>query len=919
MKQICLLIAISVLLLSFCSCGERSPQYLIGVSQCSDDDWRTQLNNEIKREAQFYQNVTVEIRAANDDSHRQMRDIEELVSMGIDLLIVSPNVVDDVSPAIEKAYNAGIPVVLVDRHTRSEKCTAYVGADNYDIGRRAGEYIANRLQGRGRVVEISGLEASTPAIDRHRGFMDAIADCPDIEVSLTVDAGWNEPQAEEAFDSILAFGSEKIDLVFAHNDRMAAGAYRAAVKHGLEHDMLFVGVDALPGEGRGVNMVADGELDATFIYPTGGDKVVQVAMAILQGQPYEQRNMLSTALVNKANARIMKMQTEQIVTLDGKIEMLNGRLDAFLSQYSMQRIVLLACVVILVLAMVSLFFAVKAYWTKKRLNDELSSQKQKLEQQKSQLEQQRDQLVELSKRLESATHSKLKFFTNISHDLRTPLTLIADPVEQLSRSEALGKDDRYLLDMVRKNVSILLRLVNQLLDFRKYEEGKLELRLSRFDICARVKDWAEAFRVLSYQKHIRFTIDVPDKECKVAADAEKVERIAYNLLSNAFKFTSEGGHITVSLHSDGTRVCLQVSDTGMGIGTKHLEHVFDDFYQGDYVAGSGIGLALVKAFAEMHGGSVSVKSEEGKGCTFSVEIPIEQKECDACIGNDEAGGGRMDNMRKGAVLAAAVQEGGTAHPPVEDGERESVLVIDDNSDIRNYIGSVLENEYNVIEAKNGAEGLQAAMKYVPDAIVCDVMMPVMDGLECCSRLKRELQTSHIPVIMLTAYGMDEHKIQGYDCGADSYLTKPFNARVLLARVHNLLENRHRLQAAFGNNPVVTQPAATVGDIDKGFIDKLYRHINEHFHEADYSVEAMGEQVGLSRVQLYRKTKALTGHSPNELLRMVRLKRAASLLASTDKTVAEVCYAVGFSSPSYFAKCYKEYYGENPTDFVKRKP
>ena len=918
MKQVCLLIAMSVLLLAFCSCGERSPQYLIGVSQCSDDDWRTQLNNEIKREAQFYQNVTVEIRAANDDSHRQMRDIEELVSMGIDLLIVSPNVVDDVSPAIEKAYNAGIPVVLVDRHTRSEKCTAYVGADNYDIGCRAGEYIANRLQGHGRVVEISGLEASTPAIDRHRGFKDAIADCPGIEVSCTVDAGWNGPQAEAVFDSILARGGEKIDLVFAHNDRMAAGAYRAAVRHGREHDMLFVGVDALPGEGRGVDMVAKGELDATFIYPTGGDKVVQVAMAILQGQPYEQRSMLSTALVNKANARIMKMQTAQIATLDGKIETLNGRLDTFLSQYSMQRIVLVACAVILVLTMVLLFFAVRAYWTKKRLNDELSSQKQKLEKQKSQLEQQRDQLVELSKRLESATHSKLKFFTSISHDLRTPLTLIADPVEQLSRSEALGKEERYLLDMVRKNVSILLRLVNQLLDFRKYEEGKLELRLSRFDICARVKDWAEAFRALSYQKHIRFTVDVPGNDCEVTADAEKVERIAYNLLSNAFKFTPEGGHITILLRCDGTRAYLQVSDTGTGMAAKHLEHIFDDFYQGDYGAGSGIGLALVKAFAEMHGGSVSVKSEEGKGSTFSVEIPIEQKGCDACIGNDEAGGGKMDSLRKGAVLAAA-QDGGATPVQVEDGERECVLVIDDNKDIRSYVGNVLGKEYNVIEAENGAEGLQAAMKYVPDAIVCDVMMPVMDGLECCRRLKRELQTSHIPVILLTAYGMDEHKIQGYDCGADSYLTKPFNAQVLLARVHNLLENRHRLQAAFGNNPVAAQPTAAVGDIDKGFLDRLYRQIDEHLHEADYSVEAMGGQVGLSRVQLYRKTKALTGHSPNELLRMARLKRAASLLASTDKTVAEVCYAVGFSSPSYFAKCYKEYYGENPTDFVKRKP
>ena len=215
-----------------------------------------------------------------------------------------------------------------------------------------------------------------------------------------------------------------------------------------------------------------------------------------------------------------------------------------------------------------------------------------------------------------------------------------------------------------------------------------------------------------------------------------------------------------------------------------------------------------------------------------------------------------------------------------------------------------------------------ALKYVPDAIVCDVMMPVMDGMECCRRLKSELQTSHIPVILLTAYAMDEHRIEGYECGADSYLTKPFKGQMLAARLHNLLENRRRLQASFGSHIPSTNttatPAQQISDIDKGFLDRLNEQIAMHLAESEYSVEEMGAQVGLSRVQLYRKTKALTGHSPNELLRMARLKMAASLLASTDKTVAEVGYAVGFASPSYFAKCYKEYYGENPTDFIKRK-
>ncbi len=925
MKQFLYLITILFLLLCASACSKQPPHYVIGVSQCSDDDWRTQLNNEIMREAQFYRNVTVKVRAANDDSQQQMRDIEELVSMGADLLIVSPNVVDDVSPAIEMAYNNGIPVILVDRRTRSEKCTAYVGADNYEIGRRAGEYIANRLQGDGSVVEISGLATSTPAIERHSGFADAIADKPGIKVVATADAGWNEPQAEEAIDSILA-ANDDIDLIFAHNDRMAAGAYHAAEKLGREKEMLFIGVDALPGHDRGVDMVASGKLDATFIYPTGGEKVMQVAMAILQGQPYEQRNMLSTALVNKANARIMQMQTAQIATLDEKIRTLNGRIDTYWSQYSMQRVVLVTCIIIMVLAMVLLFFAIKAYWTKKRLNDELSSQKHKLELQKAQLELQRDQLIELSKQLESATHAKLKFFTSISHDLRTPLTLIADPVEQLSHNKSLDDSGKHLINIIHKNLSILLRLINQLLDFRKYEEGKLVLHLCHFDISKELMSWAEAFRTLSYKKHIKYTINMAEARdgYEITADIEKVERITYNLLSNAFKFTPEGGCVAVSLSRDGDAdnavIRLQVSDSGIGITNEQAEHLFDDFYQVNDTSGSGIGLALVKAFADMHGGSVTADGGEGKGCTFVVELPVKQP------GEPEheqhAHGDKLDNLREGAILAASQESTNATNTAAPSDKHNTVLIIDDNEDIRDYMRSLLANEYNVVEAANGKEGLQMALKYVPDAIVCDVMMPVMDGMECCRRLKSELQTSHIPVILLTAYAMDEHRIEGYECGADSYLTKPFKGQMLAARLHNLLENRRRLQASFGSHipsaNATATPTQQISDIDKGFLDRLNEQIAMHLAESEYSVEEMGAQVGLSRVQLYRKTKALTGHSPNELLRMARLKMAASLLASTDKTVAEVGYAVGFASPSYFAKCYKEYYGENPTDFIKRK-
>ena len=888
---------------------------MIGVSQCSDDEWRTQMNKEIAREALFYPGVTVEIRSAHDDNQKQIADIEYFMDEGADLIVVAPNEAEAIAPVIEKAYARGIPVVLVDRKIDSDHYTAYIGADNYDMGHQIGTYIANRLHGKGNIVELTGLKGSTPARDRHQGLIDALADEPGIRIVATADAGWFQQSAERAFDSILA-RQPLIDLVFAHNDRMASGAHEAAVREGRADEMLFVGVDALSGKGLGVNLVTDSILDATFIYPTGGDRVVQVAMNILEGRDYPRETLLSTALVNRQNARIMQMQTAHISTLDEKIERLNSQLDAFLLRYSAQRMFLYACIVILVLVGILLVIMVRAFWTKNRLNAELSRQKQ-------QLEEQRDQLITLSRQLEDATHAKLAFFTNVSHDFRTPLTLIADPVDQLSQSRNLDKHERFLLNIIHKNVTVLLRLVNQVLDFRKFEDGKLQMRLSQFDLRASLAEWTDAFRTLAFRKHIHFGIQADEQtDFTVTADAEKLERILYNLLSNAFKFTPENGTIRVMLSRFDREgepfLRLQVTDTGVGMPAEHVQHIFDSFYQIDvHHAGSGIGLALVKAFVEMHHGTIHVDTTEGQGTCFTIEMPVRQT---GALDPDTTRSAVLTNLKEGAVLAADQESLQTSTRELPPEDKKSVLVIDDNQDIRDYVRAVLQDEYHVLEAANGQEGIQMAMKYVPDAIICDVMMPVMDGMECCRRLKAEMQTSHIPVMMLTAYAMDEQKIKGYECGADSYISKPFSARLLTARLHNLIDNRRRLQHFFTDNLNTPLPQAkpAVNEVDKSFMEKLRHLIDENLSNPNLSVEELGEQIGLSRVQLYRKTKALCGYSPNELLRIARLKRAASLLASTEKTVAEITYEVGFSSPSYFTKCYKEYFGEIPTDFLKRK-
>lgn len=890
------------------SCTQKHTRYRIGVSQCSDDEWRHKMNNEIVREALFYDGVEVEIRTAKDNNRNQIADIKYFIDKKVDLLIVAPNEAAAITPVVEKAYRQGIPVVVIDRKILSDKYTAFVGADNYEIGKDVGQYILNRLHGKGKVLEITGLEGSTPAMERHKGLADVLKEEPGIEITASVDGAWLQSVAGEKMDSVFQT-NKNIDLVFAQNDRMAIGAYLSARQQQLEKEMLFVGIDALPGKEYGVEQIINGVLDATFIYPTGGDKVVQVAMDILEKRPYERDTKLSTALVDKTNARVMQLQTDHITEQDGKIERLNNQVNEYLSRYSAQTMFLYACLIILLLFAALLAIIVRAYWTKNRMNMELSRQKKKLEEQ-------RDQLISLSKQLEEATHAKLVFFTNVSHDFRTPLTLVADPVEQLLEDKALTPRQQSLLKVVHKNVHILLRLVNQILDFRKYENDKLELVRANMNLRVQLQEWSHSFQILALKKHIHFVLEVNDDRADylMAVDAEKMERVYFNLLSNAFKFTPENGTITVTLSTltkeEGGRYArLVVADTGSGISVQHIRHIFDRFYQIDVNhAGSGIGLALAKAFVELHGGEITVDSVEGKGTVFTVDIPMTVVE--------EPSADLVQEPRITQQTVVEELEDMETEEQIPDENKECILIIDDNADVRDYVKSLLKEEYTVIEAPDGRAGLKKAMKYVPDAIICDVMMPVMDGLECCRKLKTELQTSHIPVMLLTACSLDEQRIQGFECGADSYISKPFNSKLLLVRLRNLMDNHKRLKQFFGDKTTLSKEP--VSDVDKGFVDRFRELIEENLADSELSVEDLGSKMGLSRVQLYRKIKALTNYSPNELVRIARLKKAASLLASSEKTISEITYEVGFTSPSYFTKCYKDYFGESPTDFLKRR-
>lgn len=906
------IVSVVLFILALTSCKRDTPRYVIGMSQCSDDSWRHKMNDEILREAMFYEGVSVEIRSAHDDNRRQQEDIQYFIDKKVDLLIVTPNEAAPITPIVEEAFDKGIPVIVVDRKILSDKYTAFMGADNYEIGREVGKYLAAKLGGKGNIVELTGLSGSTPAMERHQGFMSAISRYPDIHLLARADAAWEREPGRIIMDSLLRI-YPKIDAVYSHNDRIAPGAFEAAEKLGRAKDIIFVGIDALPGKGNGVELVLDSVLDATFIYPTNGDKVLEMAMNILEKKPFARETTMETAIVDPINAPVMKLQTAHIAELDKKIETLNGRISGYLSRYANQQVVLYGSLLVLLLVAGLLLVAYKALRVKNRLNIELSKQKKQLEEQRDTLSEQRDQLIQLSHQLEEATHAKLVFFTNISHDFRTPLTLVADPVEQLLADKDLSGDQHRLLLLVQRNVNILLRLVNQILDFRKYENGKMEYTPVAIDMLQCFENWNESFLAAARKKHIRFSFDsMPDTDYHTLADVEKLERIYFNLLSNAFKFTPENGKVTVRLSAqekEGQNFFrFTVANTGSLISAEHICSIFDRFYKIDmHHAGSGIGLALVKAFVEMHGGTIQVESDERQGTMFTVELPV-------CSCTSVADTLFLEVSEQD--LPVEFSEDEEEQELGYDSSRMSVLIIDDNADIRSYVHGLLNAEYSVIEAANGSEGIRKAMKYVPDLIISDVMMPGMDGIECCRRLKSELQTCHIPVILLTACSLDEQRIQGYDGGADSYISKPFSSQLLLARIRNLIDSHQRLKQFFGDRQTLAKE--DICDLDKDFVEKFKKIIEEKMSDSGLNVEDLGKDMGLSRVQLYRKIKSLTNYAPNELLRMARLKRAASLLASSELTVAEIAYEVGFTSPSYFTKCYKEQFGESPTEFLKRK-
>jgi signal transduction histidine kinase/AraC-like DNA-binding protein len=888
-------------------------KYVIGFSQCTGADaWRKTMHDEMLRELAFHPDLNLIIEDAKGDNDLQVSQIRGLIERDVDLLIVSPNEAEPITPVVEEAFTKGIPVIVIDRKTTSDLYTAYVGADNYEIGETAGEYVADLLKRKGKIIEIWGLRGSTPAIDRHRGFKAVIGMYPELEVVAEVTGDWRKEVAEVNLPGILRSHPD-VDLIYAHNDVMALGAYEIARKMGLADSLLVIGVDGLAGPNGGIQFVESGILDATFLYPTGGEEAIRIADLILKKKPFERYNSLSTTVIDSRNVRIMKLQANKLLSQQQSIERQQEKIGEQVKLYRNQRIVLYVIIISLVGSVILGAFFYNSLVEKQEANRTLSARNQEISEQ-------RNEIKKMADEAEEAHQAKFRFFTNVSHEFRTPLTLILGPVEELLQSAQAQKDPRIhqQLSLIRKNGIRLLRLVNQLMDFRKIENNKMRVRASENDIVAFVKEIMLAYELVARSRNIRFELQTGETSLPVWFDPNMMDKVLFNLLSNAFKFTGDGGQITMGVlkHEAKNSVLIYLEDNGRGMSREHVEHAFDRFYQGDEYSTlrTGLGLSLSKELIQLHHGEIGVQSEKGKGTRFEIMLPL---------GNSHFYPMDLDHSPREKInydeYRIYVDEVLPPQVPVSKPEEtgsgeQTLLIIEDNTDLQAFLAGELGSHYELEMALTGSEGLKKAFEHIPDLIICDLSLPGKDGLAVTRELKADMRTSHIPIIVLTAQHTIEKHIEGIRHGADAYLPKPFHMELLKELIRSQLQNRKMLLERFGDGFDPKKLFAHVSAVDQEFIRQFTGIVEAGYSDPGFTVQDICKSLGLSRAQLYRKVKALLGMGVSDFLQDVRLRKAAQLLMNPELNISEIAYMVGYSTVSAFSVAFKSYFHVNPSQY-----
>lgn len=894
-----------------CVPEKRQKQYVIGVSQCEmNNAWRQSMIRDMRMETMNHPELELRVADANRETQRQIEQIEQFIKDRVDLLIISANESAPITPLAVKAYQAGIPTIILDRAINSDDYTAFIGADNFGIGRQAGSLVRSLVTHQSAEVwEILGTRGASVTIDRHAGFRDALADENQLYIR-EIDGYWDPDSVYEAVSAIPDWSHLRV--VFAQSDEMALAARQAIADRdsALVQKIHFVGIDAQLGEGLGVEAVVDGKLDATFYYPTGGATSIKIAWQILTGQEYSKNYSLNSAVIDKSNAGTLYLQLDRLVDYQRQVDRQRNLVNDLLDRYQFLRNSLVTISVLAALLVCMCVYTVYNF-RKVRQKNLLLLERNRL------IQQQREELEEAKLRIEQVTAQKLQFFTNVSHEVKTPLTLILGPLNKLAQDAPSGAfaDD---IRIIRKNAERLKRVIAQLLDFRKIEFNKMSLRVSKIDFVSFTQEVKSCFDSLAEERHIEYSFVHEMATLPLWVDTDKMEKVFNNLLSNAFKFTPEGGRILVRLTEGQEEAILAVEDNGEGIPPENLQAVFERFFTSGhgYTTGTGIGLHLVREFVALHKGSVEVESEPGQRTVFTVHIPKGKAHFDeSCV--------FLPEMAESAATVADMDVS-AVQTLLKRQYDYTVLVADDDRDVRQYLEQELSRNFKVLAVDNGLQALELLKQETVSLILSDVLMPQMNGFELCQSVKSDIAFSHIPVILLTALGEDSQRMYGLAKGADAYIMKPFNIELVKLRVINLLEERDRLREALRKACETTDPIGGVAiketaNMDDLFMKKFIRMIEENYANSEFNIEMGSEKLGLSRVHLYRKVKELSGITPIDFLRNYRLKCAAEILRQRSATISEVAYATGFGSPAYFSKCFKAVYHITPTEFVDSLP
>ena len=886
MKHPFLLVWLTLIVLCGCTSSGKQKRHVIGLSQCMlDDAWREAMINDMRIEASNYDDVEIIIKDAQNNNETQIQQIRDLIRQKVDVLIISPYQSEPITAVAEEAYRAGIPTIITDRKVNTDQYTSFVGANNYEIGLAAGNYAAHYLPPNAIILEIWGLTQTSPAQERHKGFVDALREREDLSFRK-IEGQWLVDTARMELRKLEH--PEQIDFVYAHNDMMAIAAreYFMAWDSIRGRDLRIIGVDAVAG--AGLEAVEDGRINASFLYPTGGEQVIRTAMRIIQGEPVDKFIPLRTAPVDHQSARTLLLQADQLQKYKQRIEAQRSRIDGLSDRFYFLRNSL-GVISLLMIGFIAL--SIYAFYINRKMR------------------QANRKLISLNAEMKEVTAQKLQFFTNVSHEVRTPLTLILAPLDRLivSLRESPYASD---LGLIQKNANRLLRVINQILDFRKVEGKQEKLAVREIDLVPFVGEIKSYFDSMASVRVISYTFTSSIKQCTLWIDPDLLERVFFNLLSNAFKFTPEGGSVRIELTEEGDRVFIQVIDTGSGIRPANLPHLFDRFYTEDRSMGTGIGLHLVKEYIHMHGGEIHVESEPGQRTTFTVclrkgKAHFEDSDLmETSVSHQAYEASRLDDSETKEILSKTYPY--------------TILITEDDDEVRCFLERELSLHFKIRTAANGKDALRVLEEEEISLVVSDVMMPEMNGFELCRTIKSQLPFSHIPVILLTALTDERQRIFGITGGADDYIQKPFHTDYVKIKIIHLLQERQKLRERLleklRDNKLLLSESEKVESIDDAFLRKFAEQIEAVYADPEYNVEKLSETLGLSRGHLHRKIKELTGTAPVEFLRTYRLNKATQLLRQNAYTVSEVAYRTGFSSPAYFSKCFKAVYGVTPTEY-----